>query len=78
MIIRQKKTPSATPFSSLNKGETFHAAESDLNIFWMKTEYFEIDDDEGYNAVDLDSGDMTYFDSYETVIPVKLVAVEED
>ena len=33
MIIRQKKTPSATPFSSLNKGETFHAAESDPGIF---------------------------------------------
>lgn len=78
MIIRQKKTPSATPFSSLNKGEAFHAVESDPDIFWMKTEYFEIDDDDGYNAVDLDSGDMTFFDSYETVIPVKVVAVEED
>ena len=78
MIIRQKKTPSITSFSSLNKGETFHAAESDPDIFWMKTEYFEIDDDEGYNAVDLDSGDMTFFDSYENVLPVKLVAVEED
>lgn len=77
MKIQQKKTPSVTPFSSLYKGEIFHAAESDPDIFWMKTEYFEIDDDEGYNAVDLDSGDMTYFDSYEKVLPVKVVAVED-
>lgn len=78
MIIRQKQTPSAISFSSLKKGETFHAAESDPGIFWMKTDYLDMSDDEGYNAVDLDSGDMTYFDDYETVLPVKLVAVEED
>lgn len=78
MIIRQKKNPSAVPFSSLKKGETFHATESDPDIFWMKTEYLETNDEDGYNAVDLDSGDMTYFDAYETVLPVKLVAVEED
>lgn len=78
MIIRQKQTPSVVPFSSLNKGETFHAAESDPSTFWMKTEYLETSDEDGYNAVDLDSGDMACFDSYETVIPVKVVAVEED
>lgn len=77
MIIRQKQTPSVVSFSSLNKGETFHATESNPNIFWMKTEYLEMEDEDGYNAVDLDSGDMSCFDSYEKVIPVKVVAVEE-
>lgn len=76
MIIRQKQTPSVVSFSSLNKGDTFRATESDPNIFWMKTECLEIED-EGYNAVDLDSGDLSCFDSYEKVIPVKVVAVEE-
>ena len=33
MIIRQKQTPSVVTFSSLKKGETFHAAESDPGIF---------------------------------------------
>lgn len=76
MIIRQKQTPSVVSFSSLNKGDTFRATESDPNIFWMKTVYLDMGD-EDYNAVDLDSGDMSCFDSYEKVIPVKVVAVEE-
>ena len=76
MIIQQKKIPSHVAFSSLKEGDTFHAVESDPNVLWMKTTHIETDD-EDYNAVDLSDGDMTAFDGFELVTPVKVTAVEE-
>lgn len=77
MKIQQKIGTREVPFSSLVGGDTFRAVESNPDVIWMKTEYIEIDED-GYNAVDLSDGEMTWFDSSEKVVPVTVTAVVED
>ena len=78
MKIQQKVGTHEVSFSSLAGGDTFRAVESDSDVIWMKTEHIEVDDDDGYNAVDLSNGDMTWFDNFEEVIPVTVIAAVED
>ena len=78
MKIQQKVGTREVSFSSLYCGDTFRSAESNSNIIWMKTEYIEVDEDDGYNAVDLSNGDMAWFDNFETVIPVTINATVEN
>lgn len=78
MKIQQKKVTRQVTFSSLNRGDIFRAVESDSDIIWMKTEYIEVAEDDGYNAVDLSDGSMAWFDNLENVIPVKAIAVVEE
>ena len=78
MKIQQKVGTREVSFSSLTRGDTFRAVESDSDVIWMKTEHIEVDDDDGYNAVDLSDGGMGWFDSFERVIPVTINAVVED
>lgn len=77
MKIQQKKVTREVTFSSLNRGDTFRAVNSDPTPLWMKTEPIEVDD-EVYNAVDLSDGEMAHFDNIENVIPVKAVVVVEE
>ena len=78
MKIQQKVGASEVFFSSLVGGDTFRMAESNPEIIWMKTDYIEIDEDDGFNAVDLSDGEMTEFSDYDKVIPVAVKAVVED
>lgn len=78
MKIQQKNVTREVFFSSLVGGDTFRMAEDNHETIWMKTDYIEIDDDDGYNAVDLSDGEMTGFSDYEKVIPVTINAVVED
>lgn len=77
MKIQQKKVTRQVTFSSLNRGDTFRAVDSDPAPLWMKTELIEIED-EIYNAVDLSDGEMACFDSIEEVTPVKATVVVEE
>ena len=78
MKIQQKVGTREVSFSSLVGGDTFRAVESNPDVIWMKTDYIEIDENEGYNAVDLSDGDMTWFEDFEKVIPVTVNVVVED
>lgn len=78
MKIQQKIGTREVPFSSLVSGDTFRAVESNPDVIWMKTDYIEIDEDDGFNAVDLADGSMAGFEKYEKVIPVAVKAVVED
>lgn len=78
MKIQQKVGAREVFFSSLVGGDTFRMAESNSETIWMKTDYIEIDEDDGFNAVDLSDGEMTGFSDYEKVIPVTINAVAED
>lgn len=78
MKIQQKKVTCEVSFSSLVGGDTFRAVESNPDVIWMKTEYIETDEDDGYNVVDLADGEMSWFDDFEKVIPVTVNAVVED
>lgn len=78
MKIQQNVGTREVSFSSLVGGDTFRAVESDPDIIWMKTEYIEVDEDNGYNAVDISDGTMVGFEDYEKVIPVTVNAVVED
>lgn len=78
MKIQQKVGTHEVAFSSLYCGDTFRSTESNSNIIWMKTEYIEVDEDDGYNAVDISDGTMAGFEDYEKVIPVTVTAVVED
>ena len=78
MKIQQKVSASEVFFSSLVGGDTFRMTESNPEIIWMKTDYIEIDEDDGFNAVDLSDGEMTGFSDYDKVIPVTVKAVVED
>lgn len=77
MKIQPKKTTNQVTFSSLVRGDTFRAVESDPDVIWMKI--CRIEDDEGdiYNAVDLSDGDIDTFENDEEVVPVAVTAVEE-
>lgn len=77
MKIQQKVGTPNFSFSSLVGGDTFRAVESDPNVIWMKTEYIDIGDDDGYNAVDLSDGEMAWFRDSEEVTPITINAVEE-
>lgn len=44
----------------------------------MKTDYIELDEDDGLNAVDLFNGTMECFVNSEKVIPVTIKATVED
>ena len=78
MKIQQKKVTRQVTFSSLNRGDIFRAIEGNSDTIWMKTEYIRVDEDDGYNAVDLSDGGMAWFDNIESVIPVKAVVVVEE
>lgn len=78
MKIQQKVGAREVSFSSLNSGDTFRAVESNPDVIWMKTEYIEVDEDDGYNAVDLSDGKMAWFEDYEKVIPVTVIAAVEN
>lgn len=78
MKIQQKVGTREVPFSSLVSGDTFRSAEANHDIIWMKTDYIEIDEDDGFNAVDLSDGSMAGFEKYEKVIPVTVNAVVEN
>lgn len=79
MKIQQKVGSREVTFSSLGGGDTFRAVESDPDVIWMKTEYIEVgEDDDGYNVVDLSNGEMGWFDHFERVIPVTVIAAVED
>lgn len=78
MKIQQKAKTRKVSFSSLVGGDTFRSAECDSDIIWMKTEYIETDEDDGFNAVDLSDGEMTLFEACEEVIPVTIKASVED
>lgn len=82
MKIQQKVGTREVSFSSLVGGDTFRAVESNPDVIWMKTDYIEVDEDDdeddGYNAVDLSDGEMTWFEDFEKVIPVTVNAVIED
>ena len=78
MKIQQKVGTREVSFSSLVGGDTFRAVESNPDIIWMKTDYIEVDEDDGYNAVDLSDGEMAWFEDFEKVIPVTINAVVED
>lgn len=78
MKIQQKVGTREVSFSSLVCGDTFRAVESNPDIVWMKTDYIEVDEDDGYNAVDLSDGEMAWFEDFEKVIPVTINAVVED
>lgn len=78
MKIQQKVGTREVSFSSLVGGDTFRSAESNPDIIWMKTDYIELDEDDGFNAVDLSDGEMAGFEDYEKVIPVTVNAVVED
>ena len=78
MKIQQKVGAREVTFSSLMCGDTFRATEGNPDAIWMKTEYIEVDEDDGYNAVDLSDGEMTWFEDFEKVIPVTVNAVVED
>lgn len=78
MKIQQKVGTREVLFSSLGGGDTFRAVESNPDVIWMKTDYIEVDEDDGYNAVDLSDGEMTWFEDFEKVIPVTVNAVIED
>ena len=78
MKIQQKIGTREVSFSFLNGGDTFRSAECDSDVIWMKTEYIETDEEDGYNAVDLSNGEMTLFDDFEKVIPVTISASVED
>ena len=78
MKIQQKVGTREVSFSSLVDGDTFRAVESNPDVIWMKTEYIETDEDDGYNAVDLADGEMSWFDDFEKVIPVTVNAAVED
>ena len=77
MKIQQKVDTRAVSFSSLVGGDTFRAVESNPDIIWMKTDYIELDGDDGFNAVDLSDGDMAQFEDFEKVIPVIIKAAVE-
>lgn len=76
MEIKRKSDICRTSFDSLAEGDTFRATSYD--VIWMKTEYIETADDEGWNAVDLSNGEMGWFDKRDLVTPVKINAVIED
>ena len=78
MKIQQKVGTREVSFSSLVGGDTFRAVESNPDIIWMKTDYIEVDEDDGYNAVDLSDGEMTWFEDFEKVIPVTVNAAVEN
>lgn len=78
MKIQQKVDTREVSFSSLVGGDTFRAVESNPDEIWMKTEYIEIDEDDGYNAVNLSDGSMAWFEKYEKVIPVTINAAVEN
>ena len=78
MKIQQKVGTREVSFSSLVCGDTFRAVEDNPDVIWMKTDYIEIDEDDGFNAVDLSYGEMAGFEEYEKVIPVTVTAVVED
>lgn len=77
MKIQQKVSPRKFTFSSLARGDTFRAVESNPDVIWMKTVLIEVDEADVYNAVDLSDGDMDTFENDEEVIPVTITAVEE-
>ena len=78
MKIQQKVGTREVLFSSLSCGDTFRAVGSNPDVIWMKTEYIEVDEDDGYNAVDISDGTMMGFEDYERVIPVTVTAVVEN
>lgn len=78
MKIQQKVGTREISFSSLVSGDTFRSAETNHDIIWMKTDYIEIDEDDGFNAVNLSDGSMAGFEKYEKVIPVTVNAVVEN
>ena len=78
MKIQQKVGTREVSFSSLAGGDTFRAVESNPDVIWMKTEYIEVDEDDGYNAVDLSDGEMAWFEDFEKVTPVTVKATVED
>jgi len=78
MKIQQKVGTREVFFSSLVCGDTFRMAEGNPETIWMKTDYIEVDEDDGFNAVDISDGEMTGFSDYEKVIPVTVTAVVED
>ena len=77
MKIQQKVSTREVSFSSLAGGDTFRAVESNPDVIWMRTEYIETDEDDGYNAVDISDGEMAWFEDFEKVIPVTVNAVVE-
>ena len=76
MKIKKKNEICKVDFHSLAEGDTFRGTSYD--IIWMKTEYIDISDDEGWNAVNLSNGEMGWFARSESVTPVKINAVIED
>lgn len=76
MKIQKKVNTREVSFSSLVGGDTFHTVE-DPDVFWMKTDYIELDEDDGFNAVDLFDGTMAYFVNSEKIIPVTIKATVE-
>ena len=78
MKIQQKVNTREVSFSSLVSGDTFRAVETNPDVIWMKTDYIEVDEDDGYNAVDLSDGEMVQFEDFEKVIPVTIKATVED
>lgn len=78
MKIQQKVKNHEVSFSSLVSGDTFRSVRDNPDIIWMKTDYIEIDEDDGFNAVDLADGSMIGFENYEKVFPVTVNAVVED
>ena len=78
MKIQQNVGTREVPFSSLVGGDTFRAVESNPDVIWMKTDYIEIEEDDGFNAVDLSDGNMAWFADFEKVIPVTINAVVEN
>ena len=78
MKIQRKIDLYEVPFSSLSCGDTFRSVRDNPDIIWMKTDYIEIDEDDGFNAVDLSDGSMAGFEDFEKVFPVTINAVVED
>ena len=78
MKIQQKVGAHAVDFSSLERGDTFRAVGSGPNVIWMKTECIDVNNYDGYNAVDLSDGEMAWFEDTEKVTPVTINAVVEE
>lgn len=78
MKIQRKVDICEVPFSSLSCGDTFRSVRDNPDIIWMKTDYIEIDEDDGFNAVDLSDGSMIGFEDFEKVFPVTINAVVEN
>lgn len=64
MIITDNRTNATTTFQDINKGDVFFSPETEK--VYMKCTYCDVGEDE-YNAIDLHSGRLVYFDDVEEI-----------